>query len=233
MHGEYRYLTKSRFLDEIPPEYLNTGKNSYSQETYKKPSFTNKDNATNNDNNYTTSFGKDFTANNYQKTFGSSNNNDFTTGFGKDFIAPVIKRNKEEKLSKDKPIEAKKIIISKDLKQTKTPNDNNNNQDNKNRNPQAKKITQKTVKKELTEGIKIICKEQISKTKKTEKDPEYEVFKAGDKVYHQRFGSGYIENTIKISENIIYSVIFEQSGKRALDAQSAKLKRIDVPSKLF
>ncbi|MEW5818967.1 MAG: UvrD-helicase domain-containing protein [Cyanobacteriota bacterium] len=155
IHGDYRYLTKSRFLKEIPDKYLNIE---------------------NDLNNFDTKSNTK-TVNRYR----SQPENDFSVSFGKDFVAPTLKK---------KP-----------------------------------KICNKN--KKLTVGIDITCKDQISKMQKIENSNYYEVFKEGDKVYHQRFGIGCIESTIKISENIIYSVIFEQNGKKALDARSAKLTKID------
>ncbi|MGD9580037.1 MAG: ATP-dependent helicase [Vampirovibrionia bacterium] len=231
MHGDYRYLTKSRFLDEIPEEYLNVNKKSVSTETYKTYNSSKFNNSSNSNDNYTTSFGKDFNISNNKQTTRSSSSNSNNLGFGRDFVAPVIKRNKKENSSNNKEITEKKNTSSKTIKEIKTSNSNNNNQNTINKNENAQKIKRKTSKSDLSECIKITCKEQISDTKKPEEAPTYEVFEKGDKVYHQRFGSGYIETTIKISENIIYSVIFEQGGKKALDAQSARLKRIDVPSK--
>lgn len=157
MHGDYRYLTQSRFLKEIPSKYLNVAGYIDSSNTPKKQA---------------SKPGKYY-----------ERKDDYKLSFGKDFVAPTLKKH-----TKPKP----------------------NN-------------------KPLNSGINITCKEEISQNQKNLNNNNYEVFKEGDKVYHQRFGIGYIETTIKISENIIYSVVFEQEGKKALDSRSAKLTRLDFP----
>ncbi len=154
IHGEYRYLTKSRFLNEISSELLQNA--SFKQKTSPQS-------------NYRT-----------QKTATTREENDFSISFGKDFKLPA-----------------------------------------------HNKITHsKTRKPKSSCGINISCKEQIDNNRKKTETNNKEVFSKGDRVYHERFGTGYIETTIKISENIIYSVVFEQGGKKALDAKSAKLTRL-------
>jgi DNA helicase II / ATP-dependent DNA helicase PcrA len=154
LHGEYRYLTKSRFLKEIPPELLKN------KNANKKPAPT---------------------KTNLYSNRSLPQQDDFSVSFGKDFKAPTIK-----KANPSKPPSSKPFV-----------------------------------------GINISCKEQFSNIDNPQKQPQVEVFSKGDKVYHKRFGIGYIETTIQISDNIIYSVIFEEGGKKALDAKSAKLTRIN------
>jgi DNA helicase-2/ATP-dependent DNA helicase PcrA len=163
LHGDYKYLTISRFLKELPANLI-------AQKTI---------NVTKN-----------------IETKRVERPNDYSVSFGKDFVAPIIKK-----------------------------------QDNK---PVVKNIIQKSpVEKGLVEKRKVDqCINIGSSSKPSQHDDkskttDIELFNKGDKVYHQRFGLGYIETTIKISDNIIYSVVFEESGKKALDAKSAKLTKID------
>ena len=158
IHGDYRYLTKSRFLKEIPPEYLNSNDTLNKIEKYNKQT------------------------NKYNNNSNSQDN--FSIGFGQDFRAPSPKKSRN---------------------QQKPPT-------------------------KLSAGINITCKDQVSSKLKNPNSNNYEVFKEGDRVFHKRFGEGYIETTLKISDNIIYSVIFDEYGKKALDASSAKLTKLNVPS---
>jgi DNA helicase-2/ATP-dependent DNA helicase PcrA len=155
VHGEYKYLTQSRFLKEIPAELITvTNKNE-------KTSINNRSNI-------------HYPRNNHKEE-------DYSVSFGKNFVAPPIKKYETPKPAPKKPVC----------------------------------------------GINISCKEQISQNANQPQPGNKEVLNKGDKVYHQRFGRGYIETTIKISDNIIYSVIFDEGGKKALDARSAKLTRIE------
>lgn len=144
MHGDYRYLTMSRFLREVPETHI--------------------------------------TKHNPCKT--REPEIDFSSGFGKNFKAPIIN--------------------------------------------QAKKLNPNTTR--LNSGINISCKNQTTSNFTKAETNDHTIFEEGDKVYHQRFGMGYIETKIKISDNVVYSIIFEKGGKKALDAKSAKLTKIDLPS---
>lgn len=158
IHGEYRYLTQSRFLEEIPAELVKNISTHQLAEKSRRPQ------------------------SRFQRTNHSSQSNNLS--FGKDFVAPVIKQKKPNEKSKPK----------------------------------------------ITEGITLTCKKENNTTLKSEKPSEVRLFKEGDRVYHQKFGEGYVETLIKISENIIYSVVFDERGKKALDAKSAKLTKINIPS---
>lgn len=76
------------------------------------------------------------------------------------------------------------------------------------------------------EGINITCNDALQKKVSSPKTTEKKLFQEGDKVYHERFGVGHIETLIKISENIIYSVVFEDCGKKALDANNVTLTKL-------
>ena len=76
------------------------------------------------------------------------------------------------------------------------------------------------------EGINISCKDALPEKFSTQKPNKNRFFQEGDRVYHQKFGIGHIETIIKVSENIIYSVVFEDYGKKALDANNSKLSKL-------
>ena len=52
-----------------------------------------------------------------------------------------------------------------------------------------------------------------------------EVFEVGQRVFHAQMGVGYITNVIKSDGSVMYTVDFGSSGKKAMDALYAKLKK--------
>lgn len=66
------------------------------------------------------------------------------------------------------------------------------------------------------------------KPSKIETEPdqsEIELLKEGDRVFHEKFGIGKIDQILEIGPDMMYSVDFGKSGKKALDAHYSKLKR--------
>lgn len=141
IHGNYKYLTKSRFLKEIPQELI-TNRNT---------------------------------------TQITSNKNPHSIDLSKNTKAPISRQKEPYKIKNHK----------------------------------------------LEAGINISTPPKANDESSSEKPHLTEFLQKGDKVYHQRFGIGHVETIINISENIIYSIIFEEGGKKALDAKSSKLLKMD------
>jgi hypothetical protein len=51
-------------------------------------------------------------------------------------------------------------------------------------------------------------------------------FEQGDKVFHEAFGIGNVEDVIKIGSSIMYKVDFGPNGKKAIDATFCRLKKV-------
>ena len=52
-----------------------------------------------------------------------------------------------------------------------------------------------------------------------------DLFKAGDRVFHEKLGIGHILEVIPVGESTMYSIDFGKQGKKAMDASYAKLKK--------
>ena len=52
-----------------------------------------------------------------------------------------------------------------------------------------------------------------------------EIFDIGQRVFHQQMGIGYITNVMNLGESVMYTIDFGKSGKKAMDASYAKLKK--------
>lgn len=60
------------------------------------------------------------------------------------------------------------------------------------------------------------------------KEPEVTIsaiFKEGDRVFHEKFGVGTVEQAVKVGVDTMYSVNFGKIGKKSLDSQYSKLKK--------
>ena len=53
----------------------------------------------------------------------------------------------------------------------------------------------------------------------------FEIFNAGDRVFHEKFGIGTILDVMEIGESSMYTVDFGRQGKKALDTSFANLKK--------
>ena len=52
-----------------------------------------------------------------------------------------------------------------------------------------------------------------------------EVFDVGQRVFHDRMGIGHVTNVMKLGDSVMYTIDFGSSGKKAMDASYAKLKK--------
>ena len=53
------------------------------------------------------------------------------------------------------------------------------------------------------------------------------VFATGDRVFHEKYGTGTIENIESIGSSTMYEINFGAQGKKALDSTFARLQKID------
>ena len=52
-------------------------------------------------------------------------------------------------------------------------------------------------------------------------------FELGNKVSHEKFGIGTIENIVNIGNSTLYKINFEKIGIKAVDAEFNKLQKLD------
>lgn len=205
--GEYKYFNPSRFLEEIPPQLIESSysENTYSQSTFKSAT--------------------DKIKYNKAPSAPPADRNGFiksSTGFGANFVAPQKKglgsASSNSNRSAAKPFgqstnNASRIILNKNPKNVEKEKEKVEEffKDNK-------------IKRMLEEKRK---QEQEQKEKELEKlssVPYY--FNVGERVFHEKLGVGHIEEVTQVGSSTMYTIDFGKLGKKAMDATYAKLKKL-------
>lgn len=218
MWGEYKYYNASRFLQEIPPNLLESSysDNVSSQTTFKsavdKIKFNKAPSAHSDSYGHvkpSTGFGSNFVA--PQKRSSSTSG-----GFGKDFVAPQKKefvKNLHQTQKMNQFNQSKAILIKSQ----------------KNKQAEEEKVKDffkdNAIKRMLEEKKK---QEQEQMLKAKEKEQSHSVdyfFNVGERVFHDKLGIGHIEEVSQIGESTMYTIDFGKLGKKAMDAAYAKLKK--------
>lgn len=197
--GEYKYYNPSRFLEEIPANLLESTTSSdtiTSKSTFKSA------------------------VQKIKSTSSSSFDSDGyvrpTTGFGANFVAPSRKKYEAPQYNtvKRTPPKAfvKKSTINKQREEEKIKAFF---EDNK-----IKRMVEEKRKKEL-EQVRL-KEEQL---KQQAEGVQY-FFSAGEKVFHEHLGFGEIVDVIEVGESLMYTIDFGKMGKKAMDANYARLKKV-------
>lgn len=208
IYGDYKYYTPSRFLKEIPPQIIEASfKNplpSKHQNSYQGSSYRDKIQPRSLDR-----------SNDYE----SGNTNNFSNSFGKNFVAPKFQKSSNTQTTNS----FGSSFVAPKRTEIKKPVVNNS--------PSPKVIEHP--KKELpikkSEPIKNIPLpvEKPASVAVVEETPipPIKLFEKGDRVFHDKFGIGTIEDVVAVGPNHLYSIDFGKQGKKAVDAQFAKLKK--------
>lgn len=198
MWGEYRYYSPSRFLNEIPQKLLER-KISKTPESSHSSTFQ--------------SAIKTLRSSASSST-PASEKIDYSKGFGRNFVAPQL--IKKQSLS---------TPVTPEKKPSKIANSINSLADAK---AMIEKIKQSKLKDKENE-------EKIEFSKQPSKSPEAPLedthvnkhfFNEGDKIFHQKFGEGEIEQIFNVSNSTMYMINFKDAGKKAIDASFAKLIKL-------
>ena len=223
MWGEYKYYEPSRFIGEIPPSLIDSknGGRIYSSGyssggTFKSAVERIKTN--NYEKNYSTTtkpsnggFGANFVAPKTVKsttTFSSNKPSGTTNSFGRDFVAPQRTANKSFVVKNNSPdkIAAREASKQADL-------------------ARARQIIENSKIKQLSEQQKLRASQES--TMEGVKEVVSVVFATGDRVFHEKYGTGTIENIESIGSSTMYEINFGAQGKKALDSTFARLQKID------
>ena len=203
MWGEYKYYNPSRFIEEIPLQLLN--KIGFEGSSENSSTFRN-----------AVSMAKtgksDF-------SYSSAQSDSFgyvkpSSGFGKGFVAPqkrsvttttvkrtpartiLVKSEKNKQRDEEKVKEFFKDNAIKRMLEEKKKND-------------FQKAQKEAERESNIEGSNVVT----------------DLFKAGDRVFHEKLGIGHILEVIPVGESTMYSIDFGKQGKKAMDASYAKLKK--------
>lgn len=216
MWGEYKYYNPSRFLQEIP-EHLLEGSysdNVSTQATFKsavdkikgvssKPASTNSDRY-----GYiqpATGFGKNFVAPG-KKSFAPSSSQSSSaksqSGYSNNYNKPKFNHNKTFVNKNPKNIEKEKEKVDDFFK------------DNA-----IKRMLEEKRKQEAEQK----AREQERLQEKAASANYF--FNVGERVFHDKLGVGHIEEVEQIGSSTMYTIDFGKLGKKAMDANYARLKK--------
>lgn len=196
MWGEYKYYNPSRFLEEIPPQLLDTLR---SDTVSTKTTFKSAVEKIKSD-----SFGYVKPQSGFGTGFVAPQKKNNSSGFGSDFVAPQ-KRNQsvaapartvlvKAKANKEKD-EEKVVAFFKD----------------------------NAIKRMLEEKKKQDAEQALKKEEQAKEITYY--FNKGERVFHEKLGVGHVEDVSQIGESTMYTIDFGKMGKKAMDAAYAKLKK--------
>ena len=229
--GEFKYYMPSRFLEEIPPQLIN--KTAFSGSTHDSSTFRN-------------AVSKMKTGKS-DYSFGAvhSDNDGYvkpSTGFGKNFVAPQ-NRNKPQ-ASTSQSYGGYQVGGNRYGAQSSSSSYNSYRQPA--RTPQRTILVKSSVNKaKEEEKIKEFFKDNAIKRMLQERDKQVqedaieqqrlederlnkvvdEIFAKGDRVFHEKLGVGHILDVMQVGSSTMYTIDFGTSGKKALDATYAKLKK--------
>lgn len=202
IYGDYKYYTPSRFLQEIPQSLLegnyNTGqkKSYYDSVKPREKGYSNSKHSGRRESDYDAPVSNNFGRNFKAPKFHKDE--PISNSFGKDFKVSKIK-SKSESPSACIQERKKETVVS---------------------NPQKPKIIVKKEVLPVANNVSVMNQED----KNIEK-PENIIFNQGDRVFHEKFGIGTIDQVLKVGRDLMYSVNFGKQGIKALDADYGKLKK--------
>ena len=197
--GEYRYYNPSRFIEEIPNNLIE----SFESDDYTDSSST-----------FRSAVSK---AKSYSNSSISTSPDGYVrpqTGFGANFVAPQ-KRGLSTRPANRTPNKA--IVVKSAI--------------NKKREEEKIKafLADNKIKRMAQERRERLAREaqeaQQREQERINSQTITEVFEVGQRVFHERMGIGHVTNVMKLGESIMYTVDFGKSGKKAMDALYAKLKK--------
>ncbi len=199
--GEYRYYNPSRFIEEIPHNLIE----SFESDEYSGNSST-----------FRNAVSK---AKSYSNSSISTSPDGYvrpSTGFGSNFVAP-----QKRGLSVTKPISNRTSNKSFIVKSTV----------NKKREEEKLKafFADNKIKRMADERRARLAQEaqqaQQREEERIKSQSVTEVFDVGQRVFHERMGIGHVTNVMKLGDSVMYTIDFGSSGKKAMDASYAKLKK--------
>ncbi len=196
MWGETRYYNPSRFLVEIPDSLTERNTSEDSSSSYSGSTFKQAVN---------------------KLKIDRSGYVEKTTSFGAGFVAPtpnqqaqsisrVVKPKPTSNYKPPQPVKKEAFIV---------------------KNAQNKTKDEEKVQKLLEDNpIKRMLEEKKQKEAAlAQKNTETNTYNIGDRVFHEKFGIGHIDEIKQIGSSSMYVIDFGKQGKKAVDALYANLKK--------
>ncbi len=216
MWGKYDYYQPSRFIDEIPPELVesisSTGHST--GRTFQNAVKTIQSQNSNNYSGYTTTSTNKISSGarklgNPQRQSSYSSNNSGNT------ISKGAKRLGSSSINKPVRTPEKAIVIKsnahkqRDEERVKAFFENN---------PIKRKLEERKKQQEQ--------QALLEKQREEEKNAPIDYFfNVGERVFHDKLGVGHILDVTQIGESTMYTIDFGKMGKKAMDANYAHLKK--------
>lgn len=201
MWGEYKYYNPSRFINEIPQELIDSNESSVvtssNSYTFKKAVDTIKSRN-----------------NSFNSNFNSDGSIKPVTSFGRNFVAPSKKVSHNTSfVVKSKANEARREEKRlSDEERIKSLLENN-------------PIKRMALERQKKAEMKAAEEKQANEDAKFSNNGSNLEFKAGDRVFHSKFGVGKVADIQVIGSSTMIIVEFSSQGKKALDAAFAQLKK--------
>lgn len=216
MWGKYDYYQPSRFIDEIPPELVESiSSTSHSTgRTFQNAVKTIQSQNSNNYSSYTTTSTNKISSG-ARKLGNPQRQSNYSSSSSGNTISKGAKRLGSSSINKPIRTPAKAIVIKsnahkqRDEERVKAFFENN---------PMKRKLEERKRQQEQ-QAI-------LEKQKEEEKNAPIDYFfNVGERVFHDKLGVGHILDVTQIGESTMYTIDFGKMGKKAMDANYAHLKK--------
>lgn len=216
MWGKYDYYQPSRFIDEIPPELVESiSSTSHSTgRTFQNAVKTIQSQNSNNYSGYTTTSTNKISSG-ARKLGNPQRQSNYSSSSSGNTISKGAKRLGSSSINKPIRTPAKAIVIKsnahkqRDEERVKAFFENN---------PMKRKLEERKRQQEQ-QAI-------LEKQKEEEKNAPIDYFfNVGERVFHDKLGVGHILDVTQIGESTMYTIDFGKMGKKAMDANYAHLKK--------
>lgn len=225
MWGEYKYYNPSRFIEEIPPQLIETSSSNgeYSSErTFR--SAVNKLRASNS-NSYSSSGKSSYSSSSKSDWGEASSKKSFHSGsFGTNFVAPKnaqsLSTPQRKSFSQPDRTPKRTILVKSQKNKERAAERAAESAKRFFENNSIKQMLEEKRKQDAITAQKEKEKEEL----KNNTNIDY-FFNVGERVFHEKLGIGHILDVAQIGDSTMYTIDFGKMGKKAMDAAYAHLKK--------
>ena len=202
MWGEYKYYNPSRFIEEIPSNFIESFESDNDYSTREESTFRS-----------AVTRAKSY----YSRSSISTDSDGYvrpSSGFGANFVAPSKRGLSTSTVKRTPP---KSIIIKSAANKAKAQ--------------KPLSFDGYSAIERMKEERKLRLAQEQSEAQKREEALRgnaviTEVYDVGQRVFHSQMGLGHITDVMHLGESVMYTIDFGKLGKKAMDAAYAKLKKL-------
>ena len=227
MWGEYKYYNPSRFIEEIPPQLIETSSSNgeYSSERtfrsavnkIRSTGGNNWSGSSSNSSSYSTSSKSDWGESSSKKSFTSGS-------FGTNFVAPKnaqsLSTPQRKSFSQPDRTPKRTILVKSQKNKERAAERAAESAKRFFENNSIKQMLEEKRKQDAITAQKEKEKEEL----KNNTNIDY-FFNVGERVFHEKLGIGHILDVAQIGDSTMYTIDFGKMGKKAMDAAYAHLKK--------